>query len=573
MPVYNSDIAKTFNKLADLLEIEGANRFRVRAYRNAARTIGTLSNNVADMVERGEDLTQLNGIGEDLAGKIEEIVETGSLAQLEEVERRTPPELADMLKIAGLGPKRVQSIYQELGVTNLDELEAAAKKEDIRELEGFGQKTEENILEELKRANRDAGRTLLSVAEEVVESLIEYLKSIDGVERVQAAGSYRRRQETVGDLDILVTGENGAKIMEQFVAYEDVDKVVSKGETRSTVLLRTGLQVDVRVVAEESYGAALQYFTGSKAHSIALRNMAVDRDLKINEYGVFEGEERIAGESEEEVYAIFDLPVIPPELREDRGEIQAAQKGQLPKLVSLDDIRGDLQSHTTASDGHDTLEDMARAAKDWGYEYLAVTDHSPHVAVTQGLDAEGLAEQIDAIDRLNEQLKGFRILKSVEVDILEDGSFDLPDEILERLDIRICSVHSNFNLSRQKQTERIMRAMDNPNFNILAHPTGRMIRKRAPYEVDMEQVMKAALERGCFLEVNAQPDRLDLNDVYTKMAKEMGLKLAISTDAHRVDELNSMRFGVGQARRGWLEADDVINTRSWADLKKLLKRE
>jgi DNA polymerase (family 10) len=573
MPVYNSDIANTFNKLADLLEIEGANQFRVRAYRNAARTISTLSNNVADMVERGEDLTQLNGIGEDLAGKIEEIVETGSLAQLEEVERRTPPELAGMLKIAGLGPKRVQHIYQELGVTNLDELEAAAKKEDIRELEGLGQKTEENILEELKRANRDAGRTLLSVAEEVVESLIEYLKSIDGVERVQAAGSYRRRQETVGDLDILVTGENGAKIMEQFVAYEDVDKVVSKGETRSTVLLRTGLQVDVRVVAEESYGAALQYFTGSKAHSIALRNMAVDRDLKINEYGVFEGEERIAGESEEEVYAIFDLPVIPPELREDRGEIQAAQKGQLPKLVSLDDIRGDLQSHTTASDGHDTLEDMARAAKDWGYEYLAVTDHSPHVAVTQGLDAEGLAEQIDAIDRLNEQLKGFRILKSVEVDILEDGSFDLPDEILERLDIRICSVHSNFNLSRQKQTERIMRAMDNPNFNILAHPTGRMIRKRAPYEVDMEQVMKAALERGCFLEVNAQPDRLDLNDVYTKMAKEMGLKLAISTDAHRVDELNSMRFGVGQARRGWLEADDVINTRSWADLKKLLKRE
>jgi DNA polymerase (family 10) len=572
MPVYNSDIANTFNKLADLLEIEGANQFRVRAYRNAARTISTLSNNVADMVERGEDLTQLNGIGEDLAGKIEEIVETGSLAQLEEVERRTPPELAGMLKIAGLGPKRVQHIYQELGVTNLDELEAAAKKEDIRELEGLGQKTEENILEELKKADQDAGRTLLSVAEEIVQPLVEYLKDIDGVERVQAAGSYRRKRETVGDLDILVTGENGAKIMDHFVEYEDVDKVVSKGETRSTVLLRTGIQVDVRVVAEESYGAALQYFTGSKAHSIALRNMAVDRDLKINEYGVFEGEERIAGESEEEVYAIFDLPVIPPELREDRGEIQAAQKGQLPKLVDLDDIRGDLQSHTTASDGHDTLEDMARAAKDRGYEYLAITDHSPHVAVTQGLDADGLAEQIDAIDRLNEQFHGFRILKSVEVDILEDGSFDLPDEILERLDIRICSVHSNFNLSRQEQTERIVRAMDNPNFNILAHPTGRMIRKRAPYEVDMEQVMKAALERGCFLEVNAQPDRLDLNDVYTKMAKEMGLKLAISTDAHRVDELDSMRFGVGQARRGWLEADDVLNTRSWADLKKLLKR-
>ena len=571
MPVYNSDVAEIFREVADLLDIEGANQFRVRAYRNAARTIATLSRNVADLVEDGEDLTELEGIGEDLAGKIEEIVKTGSLEQLQEIKQRTPPELAGMLDIAGLGPKRVQAIYEELEITTLDELREAAEEGEIQDLEGFGEKTQQNILDELEREPEEE-RTLLSVAEEYVAPLIEYLCGVEGVEQVEAAGSYRRRKETVGDLDILATGQDGERIIERFVEYEDVEEIVSQGETRSTVLLRLGIQVDLRVVAQESYGAALLYFTGSKAHNIALRNMALDRDWKINEYGVFEAEDRIAGETEGEIYELLDLAYVVPELREDRGELEAAQKGELPHLVTLEDLRGDLQSHTKSSDGHGTLEEMADAARDMGYEYLAITDHSQYVGVTQGLDAGELAEQMDAIDALNEKLEGIRLLKAIEVDILEDGSLDLPDDVLEVLDLRICSVHSKFNLSRDEQTERILRAMDNPNFNILAHPTGRRIQERRPYEVDMERLLEGALERGCFLEVNAQPDRLDLDDVYCKMAKEMGLRLSISTDAHRPVELEYMRFGVGQARRGWLEPDDVLNTRSWSDLKELLKR-
>ena len=573
MPVHNSEVSGIFNQVADLLEIEGANQFRVRAYRNAAHAVSTLSNSVSDMVEAGDDLTELPDIGEDLAEKIEEIVNTGGLTQLEEIKRRTPPELAEMLKIAGLGPKRVAQIHQELGVTTLRELHEAAQEAKIRTLHGFGEKTEQKILSELEHKQQEKKRTLISVAEELVGPLVDYLRDIEGVQEVEVAGSYRRRKETVGDLDILATGDDGVRIIDHFVEYEDVEEVASQGETRSTVILRSGMQVDLRVVPQKSYGAALLYFTGSKPHSIALRDMALDRDLKLNEYGLFEGEEPTAQETEKEIYQALGLAYIVPELREQRGEVQAAQEGELPQLVTVKDLHGDLQSHTEASDGHATLEEMAQAAQDLGYEYLAITDHSQHVAVTQGLDADALAKQMDEIDRLNEQWQEFRLLKSVEVDILEDGSLDLPDDILARLDLTVCSIHSRFNLSRDKQTDRIIRAMDNPNLNILAHPTGRMIGDREPYELDVERVIEAAVERGCFLEVNAHPMRLDLNDVYCKTAKEMGLRLAISTDAHRVDELKYMRFGVGQARRGWLEAEDVLNTRSWDDLEKLMKRE
>jgi DNA polymerase (family 10) len=572
LPVRNSDVEEIFNRVADLLGIEGANAFRVRAYRNAARTIGRLSRGLADMVEAGEDLTELPGVGEDLAGKIEEILETGGLAQLAEIEQRTPPELAELLKVSGLGPKRVKVLREELGITSLDELERAAKAGQIRQLRGFGEKIEASILKDLERVREDAGRTSLAVVEQVAEPLADYLRRIKGIDRVMVAGSYRRRQETVGDLDILATGDDGAEVIERFTQYEDVAEIVSQGETRSTVILRSGLQVDLRVVASESYGAALLYFTGSKAHNIKLRNMALDWGLKTNEYGVFEGQDRIAGEREEEIYALFGLPLIPPELREDRGEIEAAQGGTLPELVTLDDIRGDLQMHTDSSDGHATLEEMARAVQDLGYEYAAITDHSTYIAVTQGLDAEGLARQIDAIDRLNEKLEDLVLLKGIEVDILEDGSLDLPDDSLKRVDLTVCSIHSKFDLSREEQTERIIRAMDNPYFTILAHPTGRLIGRRAPYDVDMERVMEAALERGCFLEVNAYPERLDLNDVHAKMAKEMGLKLVISTDAHGAGDLAYMRYGVGQARRGWLEAHDVLNTCSLSDLRLLLRR-
>jgi DNA polymerase (family 10) len=574
LPIHNSEIAEIFYRLADLLEIEGANQFRVRAYRNAARTIAEHPRSMADMLAAGEDLTELDGIGEELARKIEQIVQTGTLTQLEEVEHRTPAELTEMLRISGLGPKRVQTIYRELGITSLDELERAAETGQIRELHGLGEKTEQKILQDLerRRERQEEKRTRLDVAEELAEPLVAYLAQIEEVERVEVAGSYRRKKETVGDLDILAISESGEDVINRFVAYEDVDEVISKGKTRSTVVFRSGLQVDLRVVPEESHGAALLYFTGSKAHNIVLRDMALDQGLKINEYGVFEGEERIAGETEEEIYALFDMSYVEPELREDRGEIEAAQKGQLPQLVRLEDIRGDLQVHTQASDGRATLEEMARVAQDRGYDYLAITDHSKYIGVTRGLDAEGLARHIEEIERLNEEMETLLLLKSVEVDILEDGSLDLPDDILERLDLTICAIHSRLDLPREKQTERIIRAMDNAHVNILAHPTGRRIGERAPYDVDMEQVMKAALERGCFLEVNAQPERLDLDDVYAKMAKEMGLKLAISTDAHSVNELTLMRFGIYQARRGWLEAADVLNTRSWTELERLLKR-
>jgi DNA polymerase (family X) len=577
MPVYNRDVARILNQLADLLEIEGADAFRVRAYRNAARTLTTPSREVATMVQEGEDLTQLQGIGKAISEKIEEIVRTGTLSQLAEIEERTPAELSDLLDIPGLGPKRVQALHEELGIDTLDDLREAIQQGRVRTVSGLGAKTAERIEHELEQLQGEERRTRIDVAEEIVTPLLDYLRAIEGVEQVAVSGSYRRRQETVGDLDLLATGADGERIIQRFTEYEDVREVLSQGETRSTVRLRPDMQVDLRVVADESYGAALLYFSGSKDHVIALRNMALDQELKINEYGVFRDDERIAGATEEEIYALFDLPYIVPELREHRGELEAAAQGKLPELVTVDDLRGDLQTHTTASDGKSTLEEMAHAAQERGYAYLAITDHSPHVSVTQGLDAEALARRIDEIDALNETFDGFRVLKGIEVDILRDGSLDLPDDILRRLDIVVVSVHSAFDLERDKQTERIIRALDNPTANVLVHPTGRRLgernpRKRPPYEVDMERVMKAALERGCFLEINASPDRLDLNDSYAKMAGELGLKLAISTDAHHTGELANIRFGVDQARRGWLTAEDIINTRSWRELKKLLKR-
>ncbi|MFN2167705.1 MAG: DNA polymerase/3'-5' exonuclease PolX [Anaerolineae bacterium] len=555
-----------------MLEIEGGNQFRVRAYQNAARTIRDLPRPAADMLADGDDLSELPGIGDDLAGKIQEIVDTGGLQQLEEIKLRTPAGLAKLLQISGLGPKRVQALHEALGINSLDDLQEEAEAGKVRQLDGFGEKTEQNILEELQRQRSEEDRTRLDVAEEVAEPFIGYLGGLDGVRRAEIAGSYRRRRETVGDLDLVVISEKNQEVMDRFVGYEDVDEVVSHGETRSTVILRSGLQVDLRVVGAESYGAALFYFTGSKAHNIAVRNLALDQGLKVNEYGVFREEERVAGETEEEIYERFDMSFVPPELREARGEIEAARQGKLPTLVTLDDIRGDLQSHTTASDGKNSLQEMANAARELGHQYLAITDHSPAVAVTQGLDAEGLAQRIDEIDTLNDGWDDFRLLKSIEVDILEDGSLDLPDDILARLDLRVCSVHSHFDLRRDRQTERILRAMDNPNFNILAHPTGRRIGSRAPMDLDLERILEGAKERGCYLEVNAHPERLDLRDVNARLAKETGVKLAISTDAHSTGGLRVMHYGVDQARRGWLEAGDVLNTRSWTDLRRLLRR-
>lgn len=573
MPIHNTDISRIFNQVADLLEISEANPFRVRAYRNAARTVDDQPQSMKTMIEEGEDLSKLSGIGEDLADKIAEIVETGTLKMLEDLESELPGELPELMKVAQLGPKRVAALHKELGIDTLDDLSEAAKKKKVRELEGFGKKTEEKILQELERQEQSEARTLFPEAEQRVGPLVEYLEGIEGVKQVAVAGSYRRRKETVGDLDILVTCKHDSPVMDRFADYEDVDEVLAKGKTKSTVILRGGLQVDLRVVPQVSYGAALYYFTGSKEHNIAVRKIAIDKGFKMNEYGVFKGEEeRIAGDDEKKVFETVGLPFIEPELRENRGEVEAGRENKLPRLIEQEEIRGDLHAHTNATDGRAPLKDMVEAAVSLGYSYLAITDHSQAVAMARGFDRKRLEQQIDEIDKLNDEYANFRILKGIEVDILKDGSLDLPDAVLEKLDLTVCSVHYELNLSAEKQTERIIRAMDNPNFNILGHPTDRLINERDPYRIDMDKIMDAALQRGCYMELNAHPDRLDLNDHHCRMARDKGVKVSIATDAHSTQGLKNMKYGINQARRGWLGPDDVINTRRVADLLKLLKR-
>ena len=572
MPVQNAEIAGIFETVADLLAVRGENPFRIRAYRNAARTIRGNSRSMAELLAEGRDLAELRNIGRDLAGKIATIVETGRLPLLEELSSSTPKALSELMKIEGLGPKRVRILHEKLRIRSLADLAAALRRGKVRELPGFGPKTEQMIGERLERFTAREQRWKLIDAEAVAGPLVGYLQRIDGVKEVAVAGSYRRRKETVGDLDLLVTAAAGSAVIERFVKYDEVAEVVSQGTTRSTVRLRSGLQVDLRVVPQVSYGAALYYFTGSKAHNIAVRRIAAGRRLKLNEYGLFKGDERIAGRTERQLLKALQLRWIPPELREDRGEIEAARKGRLPKLVTLDDVRGDLHCHSRASDGHDTIEQMARAAKERGYDYLSINDHSRHVTVAHGLDRKRLLAQVRQIDRLNGRLRGIVVLKSVELDILEDGSLDLPDAVLAELDFTVCAVHYRFDLSKKKQTERILRAMDNRHCNILAHPTGRLINRREPYAIDLERIMQAASERGCILELNAHPDRLDLDAAACQMAKSKGVRIAVSTDAHGSGDLRFMRCGIDQARRGWLAADDVINTRKLEDLRKLLAR-
>jgi DNA polymerase (family 10) len=520
MPVHNTEIADIFDRLADLLEIEGANPFRIRAYRNAARTVRGHPKTMSDLLRQGKDLSKMPTIGNDLADKIKSIVETGKLPLLEDIETRTPAALSDLMKIEGLGAKRVKMLYNTLGIQSIDDLKRAARSGKIRELEGFGKKTEQKIRERVERYAGVTPRTKLIEAEEIARSLLDYLKQCHGIKDIVVAGSYRRRKETVGDLDILITAARGSPLMEQFTEYDEADEVVSKGETRATVRLRCGLSVDLRVVPQVSYGAALVYFTGSKAHNIAVRRIGVKKGYKINEYGVFKGDKSIASKTEKAVYAAVDLPYIPPELRESRGELEAARKHKLPDLITLGDIRGDLHCHSKATDGQHTLRQMAEAAAARGYEYLSINDHSKSVTVARGLNKERLLKQLMAIDRLNERLKGIVVLKSIEVDILADGTLDLPNGVLKQLDFTVGAVHSKFDLPRKQQTERILRAMDNPYFNILAHPTGRLINQREPYAIDLEKIMRTARERGCFVELNAHPDRLDLNDEACKMAKD-----------------------------------------------------
>jgi len=572
MPVHNADIAAVFDEIADLLEIQGENPFRIRAYRNAVRQMESMGIPATDMVAKGEDLTELPGIGDDLAAKIREMVETGKCKALEKLRAKFPPTITTLLKLPGLGPKRVKTLYDKLKIKTLEQLKAAAREHRIRELEGFGDKTEATILEALEQHAEQVTRFKLAVAAQYAEPLATYLKRSRNVKQVEIAGSYRRCKETVGDLDLLATTKGASNVMDRFVKYDEVRDVLAHGETRATVRLKCGLQVDLRVVSTESFGAALQYFTGSKAHNIEIRRLGQDRKLKINEYGVFKGKKSIAGATEESVYRAVGLPWIAPELREDRGEIEAAHKGKLPKLVELSDLRGDLHAHTKATDGHHTLKEMAEAAKARGLEYLAITEHSRRLTVAHGLDPHRLRKQMEEIDRLNENLSGITILKGVEVDILEDGSLDLPDEVLAECDLVVGAVHSKFHLPRAKQTQRILRAMERPYFSILAHPSGRLIGSREAYEVDMLKIIRAAKARGCFLELNAHPERLDLMDVNCQLAKDEDVLVAISSDAHRLQDFDNLKYGVGQARRGWLTKDDVLNTRPLKLLAPLLRR-
>ena len=574
MPVPNSEVARIFNEYADLLEVYGANEYRVRAYRNAARNISYLTQNLAEMVKKGEDLTIIPGIAEDLAAKITQIIKTRRLSQLEELKSTIPPELVRITHIAGLGPRLAHRLYYEAGITSVKDLEKAARFGEIKNIPGFGIKIEKSILSDIEDRGRTPGevRILYSEAEELIQPLLAYLWESNGVNRIEPAGGYRRGTETVRDLDILVEAEIDSDVMDRFINYEEVEQITLKDRVHSRVIFYNGFQADLRIVPDESYGAALLSFTGSRPHNAAIQKMGARRKLQINENGVFKKEKLIAGREEEEVYAQVGLPWIEPELRENRGEIEAARAGTLPALITLEHIRGDLHVHTNFTDGRSSLEEMAYAAQQKGYEYLAITEHSHHLAAAHGLNQKRLFEQIEAIDNLNKKLNDIILLKSIEVEIMEDGSLDLPDDVLKKLDLVICAVHHKFHLSKEKQTDQIIKAMHNPYFMILAHPTGRLINEREPYDVDMERLMMAAGEIGCVLEINSQPERLDLEDTYCKMAGDMGIMIAISSDAHSINEMNFMHYGVIQARRGWLGPDNVLNTQNWKELRKTLNK-
>lgn len=570
MAYSNADAAAVFNEIADLLEVQGGNAFRVRAYRNAARTLADLRRNAKDMLEAGEHLDDLPGIGKDLAGKIAEIVATGSCAQLAALRKEVPPGMTELLRLPGIGPRRVQALHAALGVESLADLRAAAEQERIRGVRGFSRDAERRILDAVIARLKTDRRVPLATAAMVAAALLAELQAVPGVHQAAAAGSLRRRRDTVGDIDLLVSAGRNAGVMERFVGGSGVQRVLAKGSTRAGIVLNNGLQVDLRVVPQASFGAALMYFTGSKAHNIALRQRAQDAGLKLNEYGLFRGARRVAGDTEESVYRALGLPWIAPELREDRGELDAAQAGGLPRLVRLQELRGDLHVHTSDSDGRDSLRAMAQAAADRGLSYIAITDHSRRLAVAHGLDAGRLARQIDLIDALNEQLPGITLLKGVEVDILRDGKLDLPDRILQRLDLVVGAVHEHFDLPADRQTDRLLRAMDHRHFSILAHPGARLLAEREPCAFDLERVLRHARARGCFVELNGQPARLDLDDHGCRLARDIGVLVSIASDAHGAVEFGNLEWGVGQARRGWLEAAHVLNTRPLEEIRRLL---
>ncbi|HEV3416890.1 MAG TPA: DNA polymerase/3'-5' exonuclease PolX [Pirellulales bacterium] len=579
----NSEIANAFEQIADLLEFQGANAFRVRAYRNAGRTLHDLSEPIERIVANPDrSLTDLSGIGADLAEKITTLVRTGKLPMLEELRGQVPESVLMLMRVPGLGPKKAAKLFKELDVKTLADLRAACEAHRVQELEGFGAKTEAAILSGMTLAESpESQRMYWADADVFARAILAHLRVCRSIKQMEMAGSYRRGRDTIGDLDVVVESTDPNEVMDRLAEFPDIETTLGRGETKMSIRLQSGLQVDLRIVPGESYGAALLYFTGSKQHNIVLRGMAKDRGLRINEYGVFrvprgareEDESKlnyIAGRTEEEIYATLDLPLFAPETREARFEFDWAKAGPLPKLVDVGDIQGDLHMHTTESDGKGSLEEMIAAARDRGLKYIAITDHSKRVSMANGLDGKRLRKQWKQIDTLNEKLAGFRVLKGVEVDILERGGLDLPDDVLAEADWVVASVHYGQNQSSAQITKRIVDALANPHVSAIAHPTGRIINRRKPYEVDLESVFEAAKKHGKLLELNSNPARLDLDDVNCMAARRHGVPIVISTDAHSTVGLDVLRFGILQARRAGLTKADVANTRSWDKLKKMI---
>jgi DNA polymerase (family 10) len=566
----NLELSRIFEQIAKILKIKGENPFKIRAYEKITLVLENLPLDIETIYQQG-GVSNIPGVGAGIAKKIEEFLTTGKLEYYEKLKETIPTGVIELLDIPEVGPKTAKLLYEQLEIDNIDKLEKAVREHQIKDLPGMGEKSETNILRGIELYKRRKERFLLGRALPLAEEMVESLSQLKETNKISFAGSLRRKKETIGDIDILVTSQNPEKIMRTFISLPQVREILAEGPTKSSIITNDDLHIDVRVVEPISFGAALQYFTGSKAHNIKLRELALKRNLKINEYGVFEVESgnRIAGEKEEEVYQALNLPFIPPELREDRGEIEAAQENKLPQLIGYSQIKGDLHLHTKWSDGAHTIKQMAEAAKKIGYKYIAITDHSQSLKFAGGLIEERLREQVEEIQKLNQELKDFTILSGIEVDIKSDGSLDFSDEILSKLDVVIAAIHSGFKQESKIITERIIKAMQNRFVNIIAHPTGRLIGYRESYQVDINEMMEVAAKTGTILEINSYPERLDLNDIYCRMAKEKGVQLAIETDAHSIEGLTFMDLGVAVARRGWLEEKEVINT---LPLDKLLKR-
>lgn len=573
----NARISETFDLIADLLEFTAANPFRVRAYRNGARTVRDLNEPAAMIAaDSSRSLTDIDGIGKDLADKIKQLVSGEKVPLLEELIAQVPQSVLALVRVPGVGPKKAAALHKELGIKTLDELRLACEAGRVRGLKGFGAKTEQAILAGLSLAETMTVRMLWAEADLEAQRVLAHLKGTPGLTQIEMAGSYRRGRETVGDLDVLAVADDVNRLMDRFGAIASLDTVIGRGETKMSIRIASGAQIDLRVVPAESFGAALQYFTGSKDHNVVLRSRAKAAGLKINEYGVYRGDEYIAGRTEEEVYATLGLPCFPPELREARREFDWSEAGTLPKLIEIEDIVGDLHMHTHATDGRASIEEMVDAAKERGLKFIAITDHSKRVSMANGLDGTRVRAQWAEIDRINARMKdaadSFLILKGIECDILEKGGMDLPDDVLAEADWVVASVHYGQNQSREQITERILGALENPYVSAIAHPTGRLINRRKSYEVDLEAVYAAAKKHSKFLELNANPQRLDLDDVACATAKERGIPIVINTDAHSTEGLNVLRYGILQARRAGLTKCDVANTRSWAEMRKMLGR-